>query len=665
MTCSVMLVGEGTEVSAPRVSRSINSGWTFCRGHQEGAEAAGFDDTAWEQVNLPHSTSVPYWMELEVYEGDTWYRKAFEVDAGLKSRHVFVEFEGAFRHSWVYLNGKLLGEHKGGYTGFCYDMTPALDYGGRNVLAVRVRNGWDATIAPRAGDSIFPNGLNRNVRFIFTNDQQVDWCGQSIATPEVSEERALVQVKTDIKNEAATDASCVILVEVLDRDGQVVTQSERPVVLPAGQMVQVTQELPEIVNPALWSPESPYLYGVRTRLSNEKGLVDEVHERLGIRWFEFTADEGFFLNGKHLYLWGFNVHEDRAGWGFAGTDAGMHRDMKLMKEAGANCIRACHNPHPRAFYRACDELGLLVWDELHFWGRGGFKGGEEGSYIAEAYPAVPEPRPDFEKNLKANFRDMIMEHRNHPSIIVWSFGNETIMQMEEPLLSEVKRVFLELNELAHELDPTRPTGMGHAYRSIADIEGFNGGGPEEKEGDSPILTTECHFRHEPERDAWRSGSICWSGFDYGTHCGRPDGTSFGYFGAVDYHRLPKEHYYVIREQERGIPQPAAPQDGEPAQLELKADKSVVRNDGTDDAQLIVAVLDKDGKRIANDIPVSFNIISGPGMLPTGKIWETSTSNMGRQAIEFRSYEAGKTIVEASSSGIQPAGIEITTIGTDG
>jgi len=648
-------------MKSARTEFLVNRDWRFTKGDSAGAEGVDFDDAAWEPVGLPHSVSIPYWMELEVYEGDTWYRKTFEAPAEWQSRRAFVEFEGAFQHAWVYLNGKPLGEHKGGYTGFCYDMAPALNYGGKNVLAVRVRNGWDATIAPRAGDSIFPNGLNRNVRFIITNDQHIDWCGQFITTANVSEQSATIQVATEIKNEAETDVFCVVLVEVRDRDGQVVTQSETPVTLPAGQVVTVTQDLPAIADPNLWSPDSPYLYGVRTRLKNETGLLDDVHERLGIRWFEFTADEGFFLNGKHLYLWGFNVHEDRAGWGFTGTDAAMYRDMKLMKEAGANCIRACHNPHPRAFYSACDELGLLVWDELHFWGRGGFKGGEEGSYMAEAYPAVPEPRPEFDRNLKSNLRDMIRERRNHPSIIAWSLGNETIMQMEEPLLSEVKRLFTELNAIAHERDPTRPTGMGQAYEGIADIDGFNGGGPQEKNGHGPILTTEFHFGHEPEPAAWRSGAICWSGFDYGTHCGRPDGTSFGYFGAVDYHRLPRDRYYVMREQSTGIPQPAMPQDGAPSQLALSADKRTVKNDGTDDAQLIVAVLDKDGNRIANDVPVGFAIVSGPGQLPTGRMWETRTSNMGRQAIEFRSHLAGTTVIEVSSPDAASASIEILTV----
>ena len=658
------VLGTHAEQLAPRVCQLENKGWTYFRGAQAGAEAAAFDDSAWQDVNLPHSASIPYWMELEVYEGDAWYRKEFEIDEALKSRRTFVEFEGAFQHAWVYLNGKLLGEHKGGYTGFCYDMTPTLNENGKNVLAVRVKNGWEATIAPRAGDSIFPNGLNRNVRFIFTNHQHVDWCGQFVTTPEVSDERATVQVQTDLKNDAENDASCVILVEVLDKDGQVVTKAERSVEMPAGQVVQVTQNLPEIAKPNLWSPETPYLYSVRTRLSNKDGLVDEYHERLGIRWFEFTVDKGFFLNGKHVYLWGFNAHEDRAGWAFAVTDASMYRDMKMLKDAGANIVRASHNPHPRSFYRACDELGLMVFAELQMWGRGGFKGGEEGNYWADAYPVVEEAEAEFKKNLKDNFRDMIKERRNNPSVIIWSLGNETAMQMSQSQMVKLRQLYRELNDLSHELDPTRPTGTGNSFshEEIADVNGFNGGAPKQRPGvNRPILTTEFHYGHEPARDAWRSGAICWSGFDYGTHCGRADGVSYGYFGAIDYFRVPREKYYAMREQATGIPQPEYPTAGIPSKLSLRADKLEVKDDGTDDTQLIVAVLDKDGVRIANNIPVTFKVVSGAGLLPTGRTWETLTKNMGRQAIEFRSYEPGVTVIEVSSPHAKSARIEITTV----
>jgi len=305
--------GQPFKTEGVRTAWLINADWRFFKGDSSGAEAPAFDAAAWEKVNIPHSASIPYFMETTVYEGNTWYRKSFRADASLKSKRVLVEFEAAFQHAWVYLNGKLLGEHKGGYTGFCYDMTEALNFGGPNVLAVRLKNGWEPTIAPRAGDSIFPNGINRNVRLIAVNPLHVDWFGQAITTPKVSEKSALVNVKTEIRNNLTKTAACSISVEVIDAAEKLVARSTGKASVPAGKMEVVSLDLPEIANPHLWSPKSPYLYKVRTRLSNEQGVMDEYQETMGIRWFEFTADHGFFLNGKHLYLQGFNAHEDRAG----------------------------------------------------------------------------------------------------------------------------------------------------------------------------------------------------------------------------------------------------------------------------------------------------------------------------------------------------------------
>jgi hypothetical protein len=550
-------------------------------------------------------------------------------------------------------------------------MTPHLKFGEENVLAVRVKNGWEATISPRAGDSIFPNGLNRNVRLIATGDQHVDWSGQFITTPEVSKARASVRVETEIRNHAVEDADCTVLVEVVAKDGTVVARDKRPVKLASGKVTTLSQDLPEIKNPQLWSPDSPYLYTVRTTVQKDGKPVDEYRERLGVRWFEFTLDEGFFLNGEHLFLYGYNIHEDRAGWAFAGTDNAMYRDMQMMKDVGSNCIRASHNPHPRAFYRACDEIGLLVWDELHFWGRGGFGrrgervGGVEGTYMAEAYPAVEAPRAEFEKNLKDNFTDMIRSHRNHPSIIVWSLGNETVMQMPTEIRKETERLFNELNDLSHELDPTRPTGMGNAIRGLADVEGFNGSKPKEKTGDRPIVTTETKLSLPRPQEPWRSGALFWSGFDYGTHCvDWRNGKSFGpVHGLYDHHRLFKgKHPELLPE---GHPDKVIPAEGTPAALSLTADELQLLNDGTDDSMLVISVLDKDGKQINNEVPVTLKIVSGPGVLPTGREWKTKTATLGRQAIEFRSYEAGRTVIEATSSGLKPARVEIRTTAAPG
>ncbi len=642
-----------------RTTRLMNSGWRFHKGSLKGAEAPDVDDSGWTSVDLPHTASMPYWNDMtEVWEGDTWYRKTFAAPGDWQDLCVYADFEGAFQHAWVYLNGELLGENKGGYTGFQVDMTPALRFGEENVLTVRVQNGWDAQIAPRAGDSIFMNGLNRNVRFVTTQPQHVDWFGQAITTPEVSRNAARLQVRSEIRNRGTETVPCEVCVDVMDADGNVVSHATGTATLRPDGVTPLTLNPPAISEPKLWSPKSPYLYQVRTRIFRDGDLLDEVCERWGIRWFEFSREQGFFLNGEPYYLWGYNVHEDRAGWGFSGTDAGMYRDMKLMKEAGANVIRACHNPHPRAFYRACDQLGLLVWDELHFWGRGGFEGGEDGAYMAEAYPIEESDRPDFDKNLKDNLRTMIREHRNHPCIIAWSLGNETVMQMKEPLLSEARRMFHELHDLAKALDPTRPPGVGNVLplEGIADINGFNGSRPKEDPmGEIPIVTSEYHFGHEPPRMPWRCGVIAWSGIAYGTHCkNKQTGESFGRkFGLYDYHRLLKREHASYHPD--GF---TPPLHGTPAELGLTADKLEVRTDGSDDTQLIITVLDADGNWVDETVSITMKVVSGPGLLPTGREWETDTSHIGRQAIEMRLRKPGTAVVEVTSPGLAPARIEI-------
>ena len=234
----------------------------------------------------------------------------------------------------------------------------------------------------------------------------------------------------------------------------------------------------------------------------------------------------------------------------------MYCDMKLIKDAGANIVRASHNPHPRSFYRACDELGLMIYAELHLWGRGGFKGGVEGTLCHLSRNEADHA--NFDQTLKANFRTMLKERRNHPSIIIWGLGNEIAFHRPMPQVGKLRQLCLDLQDMSHAMDPTRPTSTGHSfiYEFLADVSGYNGGQPKEQPREKPTITTEFHHTMEPARDAWRSGAICWSAFDYGTHFARPNGVSFGGFhGAIDYYRLPKEKYYLMRRDELGIPVP--------------------------------------------------------------------------------------------------------------
>ena len=219
---------------------NLNRGWLFTLGDVEGAEQTSFSDQGWEQVNLPHSFSLPYFMWKSVYNGYGWYRKTIEMPAEWKGKQVSVEFEGIFIQSEVFLNGQRVGEHTGGYTGFCYDLTPFLKPG-KNILAVRVNNLWKPDVAPRAGDHQFSGGIYRDVYLHITDPLHVAWCGTFITTPEVSKSSASFKAETEIKNDHARPQQFTIRTEIVSPKGKIVSKAETKETLEAGSSRIFTQ----------------------------------------------------------------------------------------------------------------------------------------------------------------------------------------------------------------------------------------------------------------------------------------------------------------------------------------------------------------------------------------------------------------------------------------
>jgi beta-galactosidase len=665
---------ESADAAGNRVTININAGWKFTKGDISGAQAAGYIDTSWTSVGLPHSASIPFFIEDSAYIGWVWYRKHFPVDAQYSGRKVFIDFEAAFQHAWVYINGQLVGEHKGGYTGFTYDITPYVLFGQTNVCAVRLSNLWDATIAPRAGDSWFHAGIYRDVSLVITDPLHVKRLGTFVTTPQVSATRASVNIKTEIVNQGTASKTCTVSSTVLDSNGLAVIGVSTSNTIAVGETLTVSQDT-AIANPKLWSPSSPYRYKVLTQVLDNGTEVDEFVTQFGVRWYSATAANGFSLNGQKLYLRGFNVHQDRAGWADAATNYDFYRDLKMLKDAGTNCVRCSHYPHDMAFYDACDRLGILAFAELQFWGRGGFSGGGElNNWFAEAYPTVDAARPEFEANLTANFRDMIREARNHPSIFAWSLGNETDMQMPAAVVTNAKAFWIRLDSLSHQLDPSRYTSCGwvvFAFNTtppLVDLVGENGGNPTVQRA-YPVLTTEygsCIADRpgdytgcdEPTADAWRCGALRWLSFHHATHCEGING-NWAHMGVIDYHRLPLRQYYWTRNAWLGTAAPTWPVAGTASKLRVTADKTTVLDDGTDDCQLVITVLDANNNAINNSVNATLTITSGPGLLPTGKSWSFSTPD-GQQAIEMRAYGVGTTAITASSNGLQSGSIQITS-----
>jgi hypothetical protein len=680
-----------SSAAALRETINFNREWKFQLGDVTNASGAKFDDSKWDNANLPHSFSMPYFAANEkFYVGYGWYRRHFDVPKAWAGRRVNLEFDGAFQMTELFVNGKRIGEHTGGYTGFTFDITDAVKRG-ENVVAIRVNNLWNPRLAPRAGEHTFSGGIYRDVRLVVTDPLHVAWYGTFVTTPQVSKESATVSVKTEVMNESRVTKTVAIKTSVLNAEGQAVSEMISTQIIAANSTSTFDQTSAAIANPNLWSPEHPNLYSVKTILLDGSKPVDDYTSPLGLRWFKFTADQGFFLNGEHYYFKGANVHQDHAGWGDAVADSGFLRDVKLIKQAGFDFIRGSHYPHSPAFSAACDELGILFWSENCFWGTTGVR----SPWGASAYPTSAADEADFEAGVKASLRDMIRIHRNHPSIIVWSMDNEVFFSTGQ-VMPKVRNFLKELVALTHELDPTRPAAIGGCQRGnidkLGDIAGYNGDGarlPEYANPGIPSVVTEYGStitdrpgRYEPGwgdlprtpgsnpsgpeswRLPWRSGEVIWCGFDHGSIAGR----RFGAMGMVDYFRLPKRQWYWYRNEYLHIPPPAWPTNGEPAAVKLTADKTTLNSvNGTDDAQLTVTVVDKVGNALNNCPPVTLAIESGPGEFPTGpSITFAADSDIpirdGTAAMEFRSYFAGKTLVRATSPGLRDATIEITSLG---
>lgn len=679
--------------AATRSSETINRDWTFTLGNPAGAQAPDHDTKAWRRADLPHSFSQPYFLGTGFYVGHGWYRKNLELPASIKGRRITLEFDGVFQDAVVWVNGHQAGRHVGGYTGFSIDITPHVKPG-RNLLAVHVNNEWKARVAPRAGEHQFSGGIYRNVRLVMTDPVHIDWYGTFVTTPHVSQDKATVRVQTEVRNHAGAARKVALVSEVLDAAGRRIATSRSERTVPAAGLATYEQTLPTIARPKLWSPEQPTLYKLVSRLFVAGRTVDTFETPFGIRSVEFTADRGFFLNGKPYYMIGANVHQDHAGWADGVTDGAARRDVQMVKDAGMNFIRGSHYPHSPAFSRATDEIGLLFWSEAPFWGIGGF--GADGTWLSSAYPPDPADRPEFEASVLQQAAEMIRIHRNHPSIVVWSASNEpffTVGDAMQPMRDFLKRQVAFMKQL----DPTRPVAIGGAQRGeidkLGDVAGYNGDGatlfmnpgipsvvseygltmanrPGDYEPGFGLMPDTPDQKANPRpyswRYPWRSGEALWCAFDHGSIAS----VEFGSTGFIDYFRLPKRQYHWYREHYRGIPPPTWPVAGKPAKLHLAASQTVIRGtQGLDDAHVVVTVQDEAGRALSNSPDVTFTIVSGPGKFPTGRRIAFSHKSMvairdGQAAITFRSYEAGESVIEATSAGLQPARITITTTGPD-
>lgn len=449
LSCSI------SEPTVVRQRKNIDLDWKFIQEDIAGAEQNSFNDDQWRKINVPHDWSI----EGEYSEqhpagiagaflptGIGWYRKTLYIDELSEVDKYFVEFDGVYMNSDVWINGHHLGNRPYGYISFSYDLTPFLNKGD-NVLAVRV----DHSKAP-SGRWYTGSGIYRHVWLTRTRNIYVPQWGTSVTTPNVSLDKAMVSVSTQLRNETGLSQYVSVKSSVINHEGYAVAEAIDK--LKVNESCEIEQNL-EVDQPLLWSPDSPGMYILETVIICDGEIMDQYHTPFGIRSIELRGSKGFFLNGKSIKFKGLSNHHDAGPVGAAVPNDVLYRRLKMLKEMGCNALRTTHNPFAPEFYAMCDTMGFMVMDEA-FDGWWNPKAKHDyGNYFAEWW--------------KRDLTDFINRDRNHPCVVIWSIGNEV-----HGFTAQEQK---EIVEFTRQLDNTRPITQGRGYMAPhIDIAGFNGHG---------------------------------------------------------------------------------------------------------------------------------------------------------------------------------------------
>ena len=454
----ILLFIVGWAQAQQRVVYTINDGWKFTKGSPFEAQMTGCDDSSWETVNIPHT-----WNDKDAddetpgfYRGPVWYRKQLFIDKSQEGRQAVIYFEGANQEVRFYLNGQFVGEHKGGYTRFCFDITPHLRYGQENLFAIYVNNVYNPNIPPLSADFTFFGGIYRDVYLQFMNPVHIatnDYAssGVYIRTPEVNNSAASVEITTLLTNDMPQATEIRVENIICDADGKEVKKTQAEVKLAAGETKTDISKKIKIDSPRLWDIDDPYRYMVYTRiLDKRKGtLLDEVVNPLGLRWFKFDSEKGFFLNGKGRKLIGTARHQDYFQKGNALRDELHVQDVLLLKEMGGNYLRVSHYPQDPVIMEMCDKLGIVTSVEI------------------PVVNAVTETE-EFLHNSVEMAKEMVRQDFNRPSVMIWGYMNEIFLRRPytegkqlEDYYRFTEKVARALEATIREEDPSRYTMMAY------------------------------------------------------------------------------------------------------------------------------------------------------------------------------------------------------------
>lgn len=431
----IAIAASATCSAALRDDMPLDGKWLFSKNPDEG------QIRQWESVNIPHSWNADDGTTADYYRGGARYEYALYLDSIPAGKRGFLRFEAVSQEADVMVNGTMVGNHKGAFNAFCFEVTDLL-HAGDNSIIVEATNAHDNNIAPLEGDFTIFGGIYRPAKLMWlpaTCITPLDYAspGTYITQREVNDDMARLHIVTKLDGKALTRKNKLALrTTITDPDGATVaTHTERCGRNTEGK-AEVTGDF-EIKRPALWSKRTPEnRYTVFHELLDGDNVIDTLSQRIGLRYYSIDPEKGFFFNGKPYRQAGVNRHQDRPGKGWAISDADHEEDMALIKEIGANTIRLAHYPHASKFYDLCDDNGMLVWAEIPFVGHG-------------------TDTPEFADNLKTQLIELIRQNYNHPSIFIWSLFNEIGFGNSGPVKPD--NIVAELNDLAHAEDPSRPT----------------------------------------------------------------------------------------------------------------------------------------------------------------------------------------------------------------
>jgi beta-galactosidase len=576
---------KGTDIYNGLRGLNFNEGWKFYKGDVSNGQNTSYNDSSWSSVTLPHDWSIFNTFNQSSASGSGggyldggmgWYRKTFTVPSDYTGKKVFIDFDGAYMNSQVWINGTLLGTRPYGYISFEYDLTPYLNIGGSNVIAVKLNNNLP-TSRWYSG-----SGIYRNVWLTVMEPVHVAYCGMSVTTPTVTSSSATANVSTQILNQGSSEKSVSLKTTLMDADGNSVASNTSSAANIAANGNNTFSQNLSVSSPHLWSPASPYIYTVQTQVVVDGTVVDTYKSTMGFRYFNFSNTTGFSLNGVNMKLNGVCLHHDLGSLGTAVNYRAIQRELQMMKDMGCNAIRTSHNPADPQFLEICDRLGLIVMEEA-------FDCWETGK-VTNDYHLY------FKSWAQTDVQAMVTRDRNHPSILMWSVGNE--------IPSPTAATATNLRNWVRAIDTTRPVTCGFfavsmgdanpiAAANALDLVGYNyfpytydGGhsahpdwkmfGSETSSAvrsrgiyktptNTNILTgsdNQCSSfdnsvvswgssaessYNEINKRNYMAGEFIWTGFDYigePTPYGWPAKSS--YFGIVDTCGFPKDIYYFYQ-----------------------------------------------------------------------------------------------------------------------